>query len=140
MIPFRYFLLWLFLPLLGVLNGTFRIIYLTRYLPDLATHQVSTLTGIILFGGYIWYVNQRWPFDSGKQAILVGCTWLVLTILFEFGFGHYIFGQPWPALLHDYHILAGRVWLLVLFWITISPLIFYKIKEKNPPSRQPFLK
>jgi hypothetical protein len=32
--------------------------------------------------------------------------------------------HPWTRLLHDYNILEGRVWVLVLVWITIAPYIF----------------
>jgi hypothetical protein len=29
---------------------------------------------------------------------------------FEFLVGHYVMGHPWSRLLHDYNILAGRLW------------------------------
>ncbi|MDP2365724.1 MAG: hypothetical protein Q8M94_18395, partial [Ignavibacteria bacterium] len=55
----------------------------------------------------------------------VGIVWLFLTILFEFGFGHYVMGNSWQKLLHDYNLAEGRVWSLFLVWLVIAPFIFY---------------
>jgi hypothetical protein len=54
--------------------------------------------------------------------------WLAMTITFEFGFGHFVAGDPWSRLLHDYNILEGRVWGLFLLWVTVSPYVFYTIR------------
>ena len=123
----RYTLLWLFLPVIGILNGTIRELFFKKYLAELPAHQLSTFSRIILFGCFIGFVTQKWPFTSGTKALKVGFIWLILTIWFEFGFGHYVVGDPWQKLLHDYNLLEGRVWTLVLLWITIAPWLFYKI-------------
>jgi hypothetical protein len=60
----------------------------------------------------------------------VGLIWLGMTVIFEFVFGHYVIGHPWRKLFHDYNLLEGRVWVLVLIWTTIAPLLFYKIRSK----------
>lgn len=57
--------------------------------------------------------------------------WLGMTIIFEFGFGHYIMKNSWPKLLGDYNIFAGRVWSLFLVWITIAPYLFYAVGKKS---------
>jgi hypothetical protein len=57
-------------------------------------------------------------------------TWLVLTVIFEFLFGHFVMGHPWSSLFHDYNLLAGRVWVLVLIWIAAAPSIFYRIQRR----------
>jgi hypothetical protein len=65
-----------------------------------------------------------------KQALLIGFNWLVLTIIFEFLFGHYIMGHTWELLLHDYNILEGRFWSFVLLWTFIGPTIIYRISKR----------
>ena len=55
--------------------------------------------------------------------------WLGLTVLFEFVFGHYIMGNPWSWLLHDYDLSKGRVWILVLIWVTGAPYVFYRLGQ-----------
>jgi hypothetical protein len=57
------------------------------------------------------------------NALLVGCFWVGLTILFEFVFGHYVLKTSWEVLLADYRIWQGRLWSLVLISEAISPVI-----------------
>jgi hypothetical protein len=124
----RYTLAWLILVVAAILNGALREAVYKNSLVDLRAHQVSTLVGIILFGVIIWGLSRLWPLASAKQAWIVGFIWLALTIAFEFLFGHFVMGNPWSKLLHDYNILEGRVWLLVLIWTTIAPYVFYKLR------------
>jgi hypothetical protein len=113
--------------LIGILNGALREWTYGKHLDELRAHQISTLTGILLFSLYIWGVTRFWSFASAQQALIVGLIWLGLTIVFEFGFGHYVAGHPWSQLVADYNLLAGRVWLVVLIWITVAPLLFYRL-------------
>ena len=56
-------------------------------------------------------------------VLTVSLTWPALTILFEFGFGHYVEHKPWDTLLADYNILKGRIWGLVLISEFAAPLL-----------------
>jgi hypothetical protein len=57
----------------------------------------------------------------------MGLFWLVPSLLFEFGFFHYVMQEPWEKLLADYNIFWGR--LLIVVWLTplCSPLICGKL-------------
>ncbi len=123
----RYLLAWLGLPVIGIINGFIRQAGYRNLLGDLAAHQVSTATAILFFALYVWWLNQRWPLTSAQEALTVGLLWLALTMAFEFLFGHYVMGNSWERLLYDYNLLQGRVWVLVLIWITISPYVFYQL-------------
>jgi hypothetical protein len=124
----KYAALWLPLPILGIINGIARGALYGRFVSELAAHQISTATLIVLSGIYIWFIGGRWRIESSGQAIAVGVIWLALTVAFEFLFGHYIMGHPWSRLLHDYNVLEGRVWLLVLIWITLAPYVMYRLR------------
>lgn len=127
----KYMLAWLALPLIGIINGSIRQFGYRDLLGDLAAHQMSTATALLLFGLYAWWLSRRWPLASAQEAVTVGLLWLALTMAFEFLFGHYIMGNPWQRLLNDYNIFEGRVWILVLIWITIAPYIFYRLTSKR---------
>ena len=122
----KYFLCWFPMLLIAVINGTARDLWYKKYIGELPGHQISTISLIILFGFYIWFVINKFPPNSGKQAILIGLLWLTLTLLFEFSFGR-IRGNSWAKLLEDYNILKGHIWILILIWTTIAPYIFFKI-------------
>jgi hypothetical protein len=121
-----HILWWFAFPFVGIFNGTLRELTYKKFVGDLPAHQISTATGIILFGIVFYFIFNKWKIESLKNAIWIGVIWLVLTILFEFGFGHYVMGNSWEKLFHDYNLTEGRVWSLFLIWTLIAPVVFYK--------------
>jgi hypothetical protein len=126
----RYVLAWVPMIFIAVINAGIRELIYAKYLGELRAHQVSTATGIFLFGLYIWLLTHLWHIQSTEQALLIGLIWLLLTVGFEFLFGHYVVGQEWSKLLADYNLSAGRVWIFVLIWTAIAPLVFFSLQNK----------
>jgi hypothetical protein len=124
----KYTLFWIPMVFIAIINGAIRDLTYKKYLGELSAHQVSTVTGIILFGIYIYALGLRWKLESARQALIVGMIWLSLTVAFEFIFFHYAIGRPWSELLGAYNILEGKVWVLVLVFIAVAPCIFYRIQ------------
>lgn len=127
----KYVIGWLPLVVIGILNGILRQVGYSKYVGELTAHQISTLTGIVLMGLYIWCLTGIWKIRSPAQAMAIGLIWLGMTIVFEFVFGHYVMEHPWKKLFRDYNLLDGRIWVFVLIWITVAPLVFYKIRSKS---------
>ena len=126
----KYFFAWFPMVFIAIINGTIREVVYKTFTGDLTAHQISTVTGIALFAIYMWIIFRKWKLGSAKQAILVGLMWLSMTVCFEFIFGHYVMGNPWEKLLHDYNILQGRLWSLVLIFTLTAPYLFYKKDNK----------
>lgn len=122
----RYIFFWFVLMLVAIANGILREATFGKWVTELAAHQLSTLTGILFTGLAVRVFSRVSPLASLSQAWMVGIAWLLLTLIFEFTFGHYVAGHSWERLLQDYNLLAGRVWLIFLIWVTIMPSIFYK--------------
>ena len=118
---------WLGLVILAIFNGVLREKTYGRFMSELSAHQLSTGVVLIILGVYIWFLTRVFPIESSKKALTIGAMWLILTVAFEFIFGHYAMGHPWGRLFHDYNLLKGRVWLLVLTWTALSPYVFYRI-------------
>jgi hypothetical protein len=118
----RWRVAWLGGPVIGIANGVTRELVYKDAVGDLTAHQISTASAIVLFGGYFWLLQRRYPLASDRDALRVGAFWLVLTVLFEFGFGRAVDGKSWSELLADYDLSAGRMWSLVLAWLTLGPL------------------
>ena len=36
-----------------------------------------------------------------------------MTVAFEFGVGHWVAGDSWSALLENYDVTSGKIWVLV---------------------------
>ena len=123
----KYLIVWLLLAVVAVTNGIVRQATYGKVLSDLAAHQISTVTAIAASGITVWIVNRVWPIESSAQAWSIGICWLVLTVAFEFGFGHFVAGHSWDRLFADYNLLQGRVWSLFLIWVLILPVVIYKL-------------
>jgi hypothetical protein len=123
-----YMLAWFPMILIAIANGILREYGYGKRMTERAAHQLSTLIGIVLFGIYIWGVMRFWPPASAGLAIRIGLIWLVLTVMFEFGFGHFVAGHSWQRLLQDYNIRAGRVWPAILLWVAFAPYLFFRIR------------
>lgn len=117
---------WVLLAVVGVANGVVRGLVLEPVLGAYPGHVVSTLvTGIpaFLLVAYLAF-GRRAVTYTRRELAGIGGLWVVLTVAFEFGFGHYVMGHPWSRLLADYDLLAGRLWGLVLVALLVAPLLF----------------
>ena len=120
----RYLLAWIPMVALAVGNGILRVTTYGRHMPELRAHQLSTLLGATVIGAYVWLAMRRLPPASPAQALQIGLAWVILTVAFEFLFGHFVAKHPWTRLLQDYDLRAGRVWVLFLLWLAVAPWIF----------------
>jgi hypothetical protein len=130
----KYVAAWFPMVLIAIANGALREITYKEYLGDLRAHQLSTVIGVSLFAIYIWLLIHRWRLTSSSEAIRIGLLWLAMTVAFEFIFGHYVMGRPWAALMYDYNLLEGRVWVVVLIWVTIAPYVFFRFQKRTTRS------
>jgi hypothetical protein len=118
---------WLGLPVLGIANGVVREATYKRVVGERAAHQLSTATLLGFMSGYIELLQRRWPIGTSRGALTIGGSWAVLTVLFEFGFGHYIAGASWTTLLRDYNVADGRVWGAVPLWSMLGPEVIRQL-------------
>ena len=124
----RAILFWIPMVFIAILNGIIRNSVYQKYTGELSAHQISTFTIIVLIGIYTWFIIPFLKLQFARQAIAVGLIWLILTIAFEFIFGHFVVGHSWSKLLADYNIWDGRLWILVLIWTTIAPFVIFKLR------------
>lgn len=131
----KYIFVWMLLAVVAIINGIIRVSTYGQIMPELAAHQLSTLTAVVASAVVIWLANRRWPITTATEAWSIGLCWLLMTMAFEFGFGHYVAGHAWERLLADYNLLRGRVWPLFLGWITVAPFVMHKLAGAIPGRR-----
>ena len=125
----RYLLAWVAMLVIAVANGALREASFAKAMPELRAHQLSTLIGSVLMGVFIWFVIRTWPPSSGREALLIGLVWLVLTVAFEFFMGLVLAHRPLSQVLEQYDLSAGRVWVLFLLWLTLAPWVFFRFQR-----------
>jgi hypothetical protein len=116
--------IWIVMLIFAIINATLRNEVYGPKVTELLAHQISTIiyiAGIILVM-VLFFSRTTAPY-APKDLIVIGILWMVLTVIFEFGFGHYVIGHTWLRLLHDYNIFEGRIWSLVLITELIGPYI-----------------
>ena len=124
----RAMLAWLLMIPVAILNGLLRQTLFVPAVGDLAGHQLSVLTGAAAFFGVIYaLLHGDAPRYTDRWLLGLGAVWVVATIVFEFGFGHWVMGTSWSRLLADYNIFAGRLWVAVLAVIGLAPLAVKRI-------------
>jgi len=117
-------LAWGLMLVLAILNGLLRD---KVYGPRIGSGAARAVSSVLLCGaiaavayGYLWFVSV--PREPGVLWTLGGF-WLALSLLFEFGFFHFVVGKPWAELLAEYNLFKGR--LLLFVWLTtlLAPVI-----------------
>lgn len=118
----RAILIWLGILILASVNGAMRDLLVAPRVGDLMARAVSTVILCVLIGLVTWWsIDWIRPLNS-RAALEIGIVWLVLTLTFEFGFGHFVSRKPWAELLADYDVQRGRIWVLVLVATLFAPL------------------
>ena len=126
----RGVVVWLLLALVAVAAGGLREGQLVPRFGESGAHLIGTVAVVLFFlaviaGSVQWIV----PGLERPHLLRLGVFWVLLTVAFEFGFGHFVVGHPWSRLLHDYNLLAGRVWLLVLLTLLFAPSVLGRLKS-----------
>ena len=131
----RAAVIWFGILVLASLNGAVRDLLLMPRLGDQTARAISTivLCGLVLL---VTWRTIRWISPRSREdALRVGVLWVVLTLAFEFLAGHYLFHKPWTALLADYDLRSGRIWILALLTTLIAPVWLAQDRGVHPGER-----
>ncbi len=128
-ILFKSFGIWLLILLAAIANGLFRDLVMVPALGDPVARAISSVSLSLLVLVITLLFITRLGISRKHQLWSVGWFWLALTLCFEFLFGHYVGGASWSALLADYNILEGRLWLLVVVTTLCAPAIAGRIRK-----------
>lgn len=118
----RALAIWCGLLMVAFLNGAVRVMWLIPTLGDSAAHLLSalilsTVVIVVAWRAIVWLQPH-----NTNDALLIGDEWVLLTIAFEFLAGYYLFGASWEALLAQYDVSRGEMWLLVLITMLMAPV------------------
>ena len=123
------FCLWLGFLAVAIGCAIIREKFLAPGLGPAAGRALGTLlVGAIIFGIIYLYVG-RLKGATRVSLVKLGLFWTILTIAFEFLFGHYVMGHSWDSLWADYNVLQGRLWPLVLIVTLFGPLLARKLRD-----------
>ncbi len=129
MIFLRSIAIWIIFIIIESLNGMIRTLWLVPSMGDLQAHQISFVTGSLLIL-IIATIFVRWlNISNFSQLIGVGVLWMLLTVVFEFGLGRFVFRYSLAQIAADYNLSQGRLMSIGLLLLVIAPLIATKLRD-----------
>lgn len=128
-------LFWFVLLILALINATIReTTYKPLLIPHIGVwaHQISSLTGILLFfvGIYIFLKKVKEAYTQ-KDLITVGFIWIGMTILFETTMNMYVRHLSFKQVLQTYYFWTGDTWIFVLLSLIVSPLVVHHMLKNE---------
>lgn len=127
------FFTWLGFAGLAVGAGIFRVLWLQPRLGEFAANLVETL-GLVVILAVAIRVAVPWldPALEKRSLIRLGLFWMLLTLAFEFLFGHFVDRASWSALLSNYNVAQGRLWILVPLTLLLEPVLIGSMRGFQP--------
>ncbi len=119
---------WIAIAILAIGNGLFRESVLVAYLGQGAALPISGISLSIIVFIVTYLAFPIFGKNDSLAYILIGFQWVLMTLLFEFVFGHYVIGKSWSDLFQIFNVLKGNLFIVVLVTSLFSPLIVSKIK------------
>ena len=124
----RACVVWLGFLLLAVTNGAVREFAIV---PRLGAVRGGQLSAILLALGIflVTHVTIKWIAPAHRRdAWLIGFTWLLLVLVFEFGLGR-AEGMSAAAMLEEYKFWTGKLWVLVLVAAATAPFLTGRLRH-----------
>lgn len=131
MIYYKASALWFGLFALAFVNGALREIGMKKALGinNHLAHQLSCLTGVLLWTGLALLLWNWLGLERMSQAIATGVCWFIATMLVE----TFLLNRnlSWAEILQTYNFMAGELWGLVLLWIGLMPVVLFTILRRS---------
>lgn len=116
--------LWVILAVAMIANGIFRETVLQPQFGSPAADVLSAVLGIIIILAVTRPFLKPLAGSTPSELLIVSVLLVILTVIFEFTFGHWVDGKSWSELAGNYAIWRGRLWPIVLLVLAATPFIW----------------
>jgi hypothetical protein len=122
-------MIWFIIAVFAVANGIFREKILAPYLGEMLAVSLSGITLSIIIFTVTYLCFNLLSNNKSLVYLYIGIQWVIMTLVFEFVFGHFIIGKSWSELLQVFNILEGNLFTLALLSSLFSPILVSLIKK-----------
>jgi hypothetical protein len=119
----RALVVWCAILAVAFVNGAVRELWLLARAGMMAGQILSSVLLCLAILAVSAMAAAWMAIPSAADAWKVGGLWLALTVGFEFGAGHFVFGQPWHALLEDYQGVGAFIRVPMLLTTVVAPFV-----------------
>jgi hypothetical protein len=132
----RAFLVWLIIIVAESVHGALRQAFLAPLVGDFPARRIAFFVGMLLIF-LIAYLFVRWiRAENAKQLFAVGGMWAVLTLLFEFGLGFFVFGYSRERMFEDYDLSRGGLMGFGILFLIFAPVLAARLKMNREAARR----
>jgi hypothetical protein len=120
--------LWLAILVLAIVNGVLRERALNPIMGPFGGLIASgAILSLCIF--LVAFFSAGWLGAAEASGFwLIGLLWLLLTLVFEFGFGRFVQRRTWTEVLQAYTFKGGNIWPVVLTITLVSPWLAARLR------------
>jgi hypothetical protein len=122
-------MIWVVMVILAIANGAFRDGVLA---PQLGHDLALPISGLSLAAVIFIATYMTFPL-IGKNTMsvyyMIGIQWVLMTLAFEFLFGHYVLGKPWSDIVQVFDLMSGNLFIMVLIVTLLAPYLVARLKD-----------
>lgn len=124
---------WLIILPFMIANGIFRELVVKQVVADAVAEAISVALGIVIVVALTRWLLRPLAGKATGDLIRASLTLVLLTVAFEFLFGHYVDRRSWSDLLANYAIWDGKLWPIALATIAFMPFLWgrWSIEEAH---------
>ncbi len=120
--------IWLLIVIAAIINGVIREKLIVPMAGIETALPLSGITlSIIIFLISLISISFIGAMET-KTFLAIGVLWVLLTLSFEFLFGHYVVGKSWKEIMQVFNMQKGDLFIVVLFVTALSPWVAAKIR------------
>ncbi len=124
----KAFGIWLGIVVLAIVNAGIREKLLAPAIGSSAALPASGLLLSVIILAVAYLTMPLIGSAEGRTYVLIGIFWLVLTLSFEFLFGHYGAGKPWGEILQVFDVRKGDLFIVALLATLVAPWIMARLR------------
>jgi hypothetical protein len=129
MVLLRSVAVWFVLIGAEVIHGIARALWLVPIIGDFRSRQIGVFTGSMM-NLAVAALFIRWIHPVRiADAVIVGITWLALTLTFEIAFGLAVVQASWQRIGADYDLIHGGLLPIGLLMLTLTPFITARMRH-----------
>ena len=121
-------LIWLGIAILAIINGVVRDnVVAPMYGREIALPLSGISLAIVVF--FITYFTIGFLGKVTRSVCIgTGVQWVMMTLAFEFLFGHYVAGKSWATLMQTFNVASGDLFVVVLLVSLVAPCIAARLR------------
>lgn len=121
--------IWFVMVVAAVGNGLVRERLLVPWLGGAVALPLSGILLALLVFIIVFLCLPIFGRESLAGYLSLGMFWCCCTLLFEFGFGHFIVGMSWREILQLFNLAEGNLFSFVLFVTLFSPWMSARLRK-----------